>query len=57
MQVSLPQLSGHYVHRRATELTLLLVLAAILQLAAGLGLAYVAGFSNIRAALGNFQPV
>lgn len=57
MQVSLPQLSGHYVHRRATELTLLLVLAAILQLAAGVGLAYVAGFSNIRAALGNFQPV
>jgi hypothetical protein len=57
MQVSLPRLSTHYVRRRGTELALLLALAAFLQLAAGVGLAYLAGFSDIRAVLGNFHPV
>lgn len=36
---------------------MLLVLAAVLQLAAGAGLAYVAGFSSVRAALGDFHGV
>lgn len=57
MRVPLPHLPGHNLHRRSAELTLLLVLAAFLQLAAGVGLAYVAGFSNVRAVLGDFQPI
>lgn len=57
MDVPRLHLSGHHVNRRGTALALLLVLAAFLQLAAGTGLAYVAGFSNVRAALGNFHPV
>lgn len=36
---------------------MLLVLAALLQLSAGVGLAYVAGFSSVRAALGDFDWV
>jgi hypothetical protein len=48
-------LSGSLLERRGTELTLLLVLAAVLDVAAGVGLAYVAGFSQIRAALGRFD--
>jgi hypothetical protein len=36
---------------------MLVLLAAALQLAAGVGLAYVAGFSSVRAVLGNFHPV
>lgn len=36
---------------------MLLVLAAALQLAAGVGLAYVAGFSTVHAVLGRFNWV
>jgi hypothetical protein len=57
MNISLPCVSGHHIERRWTALAMLLVVAAALQLAAGVGLAYVAGFSSVRAVLGNFQPV
>jgi hypothetical protein len=36
-------------------LSLLVVLAALLEVAAGVGLAFVAGFSQVRAVLGNFD--
>jgi hypothetical protein len=55
MHISLPHLSGDYIERRGSELTMLLVLAALLQLAAGAGLAYVAGFSSVQAVLGHFD--
>lgn len=48
-------LSGHRIQRRANELSLLAVLAVALELAAGTGLAYLAGFSNVRAVLGSFD--
>jgi hypothetical protein len=58
MELSLSRVSSrHYLDRRRTELTMLLVLAAVLQLAAGTGLAYVAGFSSVRAVFGHFQWV
>jgi hypothetical protein len=57
MQISLPGLSGSHIQRRGAALALLLALAAALQLAAGVGLAYVAGFSSVRAVLGHFDPV
>jgi hypothetical protein len=55
MHISLPHVSGDHIGRRGTELAMLLVLAAVLQLAAGIGLAYVAGFSSVRAVLGDFH--
>lgn len=48
-------LPGNLLERRGTELTLLLVVAGVLDVAAGVGLAYVAGFSQVRAALGSFD--
>lgn len=48
-------LSGHYLKHRRMALGMLIGLAAALQLAAGVGLAYVAGFSQVRAVLGRFQ--
>jgi hypothetical protein len=57
MHVSLPHVTGDHISRRGTELAMLLVLAAALQLAAGVGLAYVAGFSSVRAVLGDFDWV
>jgi hypothetical protein len=58
MRISLPGgLSAHLPERRGTALTVLLVLAAVLQLSAGVGLAYVAGFSSVRAVLGDFDWV
>lgn len=57
MDVSLPHVSGDHMERRGTELAMLMVLAAVLQLAAGVGLAYVAGFSSVRAVLGDFDWV
>ena len=56
MDVSLPRVSGHHLDRRKSEIAMLLVLAAVLQLSAGVGLAYVAGFSSVRAVLGDFHP-
>src|SRR6266550_2713251 len=46
-------LSVPHVERHAAELALLIALAALLELAAGVGLAYVAGFSQVRAVLGD----
>jgi uncharacterized membrane protein YbhN (UPF0104 family) len=43
--------------RRGAGLSLLITLALLLQLAAGVGLAYVAGFSQVSAALGNIRWV
>jgi undecaprenyl-diphosphatase len=46
------------MERRGTELAWLIALAALLDLAAGVGLAYVAGFSRVRAVLlGDFSWV
>ncbi|MBV9447826.1 MAG: hypothetical protein JO345_18225 [Streptosporangiaceae bacterium] len=50
-------MTGHHIERRGPALAMLLVLAAALQLAAGTGMAYVAGFSSVHALLGDFQPV
>lgn len=44
-------ISGHHVHRRTTRLGALLLLAAALDVAAGVGLAYVAGFAAVDDAL------
>lgn len=41
-------LSGHMLEHRRSQVTALLVLAAALQLAAGVGLGYVAGFGEIE---------
>jgi uncharacterized membrane protein YbhN (UPF0104 family) len=43
--------SGHLLGQRRSRLTALLVLAALLQFGAAVGMAYVAGFSPVRAAL------
>jgi hypothetical protein len=43
------------VERHRSELALLIALAALLELAAGVGLAYVAGFSQVRAVLGDMH--
>ncbi len=42
-----------HVERHGAELALLIALAALLELAAGVGLAYVAGFSQVRAVVGD----
>jgi hypothetical protein len=57
MHVSLPRVARHHMERHASALAMLLVLAAVLQLSAGVGLAYVAGFSSVRAVLGDFHWV
>jgi uncharacterized membrane protein YbhN (UPF0104 family) len=48
-------LSGHQLRRRGSELSLLVVLAVALEVAAGVGLAYLAGFSNVQAVLRSFD--
>lgn len=48
-------LSASLLERRGTELTLLAVLAVLLELAAGTGLAYLAGFARVQAVLSGFQ--
>jgi hypothetical protein len=50
-------LSVPHMSRRGAGLSLLIALAVLLQLAAGVGLAYVAGFSQVSAALGNIRWV
>jgi hypothetical protein len=50
--LSLPHMS-----RCGAGLSMLIALAVLLQLAAGVGLAYVAGFSQVSAALGNIRWV
>jgi hypothetical protein len=49
-----PFQSSH-IERRKTQLTLLVAAAIFLELAAGTGLAYLAGFDQVRAALLNFH--
>jgi len=57
MPFSLPRLSNHYLYTRLNRLGLLIGAAALLQLAAGVGLAYVAGFSDIQHVLRAFDWV
>jgi hypothetical protein len=55
MRVSLPRLSVVHLRRRRIVLAVLVAVAVLLELAAGVGLAYVAGWSQVRTALGNFD--
>jgi hypothetical protein len=48
-------LSVPHMSRGGAGLSMLIALAVLLQLAAGVGLAYVAGFSQVGAALGNIR--
>lgn len=57
MRISLALLFRDYTKRRRSEIALLLLLAAALQLAAGAGIAYVAGFSSVRTTLDHFHWV
>jgi hypothetical protein len=57
MSFSLPRLSRHYLHTRLSWLTLIIGTGALLQLAAGVGLAYVAGFSTVERVLQAFDWV
>jgi hypothetical protein len=50
-------LSVPHLERQGAELALLIALAALLELAAGVGLAYVAGFGKVRDALSGFDWV
>jgi hypothetical protein len=50
-------LSASLLERRGTELTPLAVLAVFLELAAGTGLAYLAGFARVQAVLSDFDWV
>jgi hypothetical protein len=56
MSVRLPSLlrSGHLLDRRGNAIGLLIVLAVLLELAAGTGLAYVAGFGAVQHILPHF---
>jgi hypothetical protein len=55
MRVSVPRLSVVHMQRRGIMLALLVGVAILLELAAGVGLAYVAGWSEVRAVLGDFH--
>ena len=48
-------LSAHYLESRETVLGLLLVLATLLEVAAAVGLSFVAGFGRVRAVLAAFD--
>jgi hypothetical protein len=52
MRVSLPRLPVVHLRRRGSVVAVLVVAAVLLELAAGAGLAYVAGWSKVRAVLG-----
>ncbi|HEY2579820.1 MAG TPA: hypothetical protein VGI74_26205, partial [Streptosporangiaceae bacterium] len=56
MPMRLPPLlrSGHLIHHRGAEIGLLVFLAFVLELAAGTGLAYIAGFASIQQVLPHF---
>jgi hypothetical protein len=51
------RLTVNHLERRGTELALLIAVATVLELAAGVGLAYLAGFTQVRAALGAFDGI
>ena len=55
MRVSLPRLSVVHLRRRRSVLAVLVAAAILLELAAGVGLAYVVGWSRVRAVLGDFD--
>jgi hypothetical protein len=55
MRVALPRLSVVHVRRRRSVLAVLVGVAILLELAAGTGLAYVAGWSQVRTVLGDFD--
>jgi hypothetical protein len=55
--VSLPRLSVVHLRHRGTVLAVLVGVAIMLELAAGVGLAYVAGWSAVRASLGQFDGI
>jgi hypothetical protein len=57
MRVSLPLLSVVHLRRRRSVLTVLVAVAVVLELAAGAGLAYVAGWSQVQAVLGDFDGI
>jgi hypothetical protein len=46
-----------HLRRRGSVLAVLVAVAILLELAAGVGLAYVAGWSEVRAVLGDFDGV
>jgi hypothetical protein len=50
-----PLVSGSHISRRPAHLAMLVLLALALQLAAGAGVAYLAGFSRTSAALSHFD--
>lgn len=56
MSLRLPALlrSGHLIESRGTEISLLVCLAFALELAAGTGLAYIAGFASVQQVLPHF---
>ena len=55
LQVSLPRLSVVHMQRRGSAVALLAGVAILLELAAGAGLAYLAGWSKVEAVLGDFH--
>jgi hypothetical protein len=56
MQLSWPQaFSSHLLGRRRAVLSVLLAAATLLELAAGAGLAYLAGFGSVQETLGRFD--
>jgi len=57
MRRSLPRSSGTHLERRWAGLALLIAVATLLELAAGVGLAYVAGFGKVRDILTRFDGV
>jgi hypothetical protein len=58
MDVSSPRLSVVHVRRhRRGVLAIMVATAIFLELAAGVGLAYIAGWSQVRTALGNFNGI
>lgn len=52
MAFRLIRLSSHYIHRRSSRLAALILLAAVLEVGAAAGMAYVAGFSAVHAVIG-----
>jgi len=57
MRLSLPRLSVVHLRRRGSVLAVLAGVAILLELAAGTGLAYVAGWSQVRTVLGDFDGI
>jgi hypothetical protein len=57
MPMPLRRVLAPHLERPGAELALLIALAALLELAAGVGLAYVAGFGKVRDALSGFDWV